>query len=234
MSLTIGRGPFGPDPAGRFDFDAPRQIRYDEAFPRRVRGILGGVPVVDSEGVRLVHATGSLAHYAFPAEDVHVACAPVPGLDGFVTVAWDSVDAWFEEDERILVHPRDPYHRIDVHATSRRVRVSVEGTEVACSSRVRALYETSLPTRWYFPRVDVRLDHLRESPTVTECAYKGAARHWTFVRGDRVVPDVAWSYDDVVWREGEEIRNLVAFYDERVDIEIDGVLRERPVTRWSR
>src|SRR5262249_44437951 len=156
-----------------------------------------------------------------------------PDLDDHVLVAWDAVDAWFEEDERVFVHPRDPYHRIDGFGTSRRVEVRIDGVLVAASARVTALYETALPVRYYFPWADVRRDLLPRSETVTECAYKGAATHWSVTIAERVVEDVAWSYEHDVRREGEAIRGLIAFYNERVDMDLDGVRLERPRTKWS-
>lgn len=234
MSLTIGTGPFGRRPRGRFNFDPPGHVVYVERFPRRVRAELGKQLVIDSDGVVLVHEHGKLPHYAFPASDVRVEAAPEPHADGFVTVAWDVVDVWFEEGEQVEVHPRDPYHRIDTFSTSRHVSVSVDGVQLADSTRARALYETGLPVRWYVPPDDVRRETLEPSDTVTACAYKGTARHWSARVGDRVVADVAWGYGDgVVRREGEPVRGLIAFYDERTDVDVDGVRQDRPETQWS-
>lgn len=235
MTLTIGTGPFGRRPAGRFDFDPPDHVVYVERLPRRVRGLVDGKAVVDSENGVLVHETDKLPHYAFPVGDVSVRADSEPHADGYVTVPWDAVDAWYEEDERIEVHPRDPYHRIDTYSTSRRVSVSIDGVVLADSTRAKALYETGLPTRWYLPTEDVRLHLLEPSDTVTQCAYKGTARHWSARLGDRLVADVAWGYgDDVVYREGEPVRGLVAFYNERVDVDVDGAREGRPQTQWSR
>lgn len=234
MTLTIGTGPFGPHPAGRFDFDPPGHVVYVERLPRRVRGVVDGKAVVDSEDAVLVHETDNLPHYAFPAGDVFLDAEPEPHADGYVTVPWDAVDVWFEEDERIEVHPRDPYHRIDTFSTSRRVTVSIDGVVLAESTRAKALYETGLPTRWYLPREDVRLDLLEPSETATQCAYKGTAQHWSARIRDRLVADVAWGYGhDVVFQEGEPVRGLVAFYNERVDLEVDGTREERPSTKRS-
>lgn len=235
MSLTIGTAPFGPRPAGTWSFEPPEHVVYVERFPRRVRAELDGGTVIDSPRALLVHESGKLPHYAFPAGDVQVASKPEAHVNDHVTVPWDAVDAWFEEDERVEVHPRDPYHRIDTFATSRRVVVSLDGTELARSTRARALYETGLPIRYYLPPSDVHRALLVPSATVTECAYKGTARHWSAQIGDRVVEDVAWSYgDDVVRREGEPVRDLIAFYNEHVDLDVDGSRDERPLTQWSR
>jgi uncharacterized protein (DUF427 family) len=165
---------------------------------------------------------------------VQVESAPHPDVEGHVTVDWSAVDAWFEEDERVFVHPRDPYHRIDTFSTSRRIEVHLEDAVLAESTRVRALYETGLPIRYYFPRADVRLGLLEPSGTVTECAYKGAARHWSAAVNGDVASDVAWSYDDEVRREAELVQGRIAFYNERVDLVVDGQRLERPQTPWSR
>lgn len=233
MSLMIGHGPFGSESAGRLNFDTPERVVYIEPFPRRVRATRGGQTVIDSDEVQLVHETGRLPRYVFPAKQVHVEAEASSEVEGHVVVAWDAVDAWFEEDERVLVHPRDPYHRIDTFSTSRRVEVRVDAVTVATSTRTKALYETALPVRYYFPAVDVQQSLLVPSDTVTECAYKGTARHWSVVVNGRTVPDVAWCYDDDVRREGEPVRALFAFYNERVDLDVDGSRQDRPRTAWS-
>lgn len=220
MSLTIGKGPFGQDPQGSFDFEPPGHVVYVERFPRRVRAVVEGATVIDSDEVLLVHETGSLPHYAFPRDDVDVSASDDPHAEGHVRVDWDSVDAWYEEDERVFVHPRDPYHRIDSFSTSRRVTVSVEGQQIADSTNAVALYETGLPVRYYLSTADIRMDLLEESPTRTRCPYKGTARHWSVRVGERVVNDVAWQYDLEVGREGEHVRGLIAFYGERVDLQV--------------
>lgn len=165
MGLTTGAGPFGHRPHGRFDFEHPARIRYVEPCPRRVRALKDGVTVADSRRVQLVWLTGKQPQYAFPAEDVTIPAHPAPGLDGHVTLAWDAVDAWFEEDEQVFVHVRDPYSRIDVLETSSRVRVSLEGQSLA-EGTPKLLFETGLPPRYYFDRADVRLELL--TPTDTE------------------------------------------------------------------
>jgi uncharacterized protein (DUF427 family) len=228
MSLTIGTGPFGDRPAGAFNFEPPDRVVYTERLPRRVRAERGGRVVIDSDAVMLVHESGRLPYYAIPSDDVadEVSATPAIEVNGHVVVAWDAVDAWYEEDELVEVHPRDPYHRIDTFATSRRITVRVGEAVLADSTRARALYETGLPVRWYLPIADVRTDLLEPSDTVTECAYKGRARHWCARVGGELVPDVAWAYDEAV-REGEPVKGLIAFYDERVDINA-GALRRRP------
>jgi uncharacterized protein (DUF427 family) len=235
MSLTIGRGAFGSDPAGRWNFTPPDEVVLVEPLGRRLRATLAGQTVVDSEDAQLVHVSGRLPRYALPPKDVHVTSAALPQVPELVVVAWDAVDAWFEEDERVFVHPRDPYHRIDTYPTSRRVEIELDGVRLASSTRVLALYETGLPPRYYFPEADVDRSRLRPSDTVTECAYKGAAHHWSAIVDDRVVDDVAWTYQPGDTRaEGDPVVGRLAFYDERVDVTVDGSARARPQTGWSR
>jgi uncharacterized protein (DUF427 family) len=233
MSLTMGTGPFGPFGTGTFNFPLPDQVLFIQPFPRRVRGIKDGRAVVDSDRVKLVHETGHLARYSFPAEDVQLDARPDPLVAGNVIVGWRDVDAWYEEDEQVFGHVKDPYHRIDVYSTGRSIRVTVDGVVLAESKRAKGLYETGLPTRWYLPRDDVRTDLLERSETATMCAYKGYATHWSARVGTQPVPDVAWSYEDP-WRDAADVGGYVAFYNERVDIEVDGQRQERPKTPWSR
>jgi uncharacterized protein (DUF427 family) len=235
MSLTIGRGPFGSDPAGHWSFSPPDEVVFVEPLGRRLRATLAGQTVVDSEDAQLVHVSGKLPRYGLPPKDVHVSAAVLPEAPELVAVEWDAVDAWFEEDERVFVHPRDPYHRIDTYPTSRRVEIQLDGVRLASSTRVLALYETGLPPRYYFPEADVDRARLRPNDIVTECPYKGTAHSWTAVVGDRVVEDVAWTYRVGDTRpEGDPIAGRIAFYDERVDVTVDGSARARAQTGWSR
>ena len=234
MTLTMGHGPFGHQPAGIFNFEPPEHVTLVEPVPRRIRGMKGGTIVVDSDRAMLVHQSRRLPYYAFPHEDVSTGGEPEPIVEGYVTVPWDDLDEWLEEDERVIVHPRDPYHRIDTFATSRQVRVLLEGHLLAESTEVKALFETGLPVRYYFPFRDVRLEHLVLSDTVTQCAYKGTAIHWSARIGDAVHPDIAWTYEgDEVQRDAEAVRGRICFYNERTDIEIDGLPQSRPKTPWS-
>ena len=230
MSLTVGTGPFGHRPSGHFDFEPPETVTFVEVHPRRVRATKDDATVVDSERVRLVYRTGSLPRFAFPLDDVRIASEPEPAVEGYVTVAWDAVDAWFEEDDEIVVHPRDPYHRIDVLDTSRRFVVHVNGHELAATSRARILFETALPARYYIPRADVLMDRPTLSDVRTGCAYKGFPDH--FDAGDS--PAVAWSYPEPR-RDAELVRDRVCFYQERdeVELDVDGVVAESARTQWS-
>jgi uncharacterized protein (DUF427 family) len=156
-----------------------------------------------------------------------------PFLAGHMAFYWNKVDEWYAEDEQLFGHPRDPYARIDVYPTSRRVRVSVDGQVIADSVRAKALFESNLPTRWYLPRDDVRLELLESSDKQTRCAYKGLASYWHVRIGETVHEDLAWTYPQPQ-HDAEPVRDLICFFDEHVDVEIDGELQERPVTQWSR
>jgi uncharacterized protein (DUF427 family) len=156
-----------------------------------------------------------------------------PDLDDHVVLEWGAMDSWFEEDEEVFVHPRDPYHRVDVRASARDVRIELDRAVVAASQRPLMLFETGLPARFYLPAEDVRMELIGPTDTRTLCPYKGEAIHWSVRIGDRTHEDVAWTYPDPL-REIAPIRGLVAFYDERVDLIIDGERQERPQTPWSR
>src|SRR5215208_3776763 len=154
-------------------------------------------------------------------------------LEGLVAFRWDALDEWFAEAERLFGHPRDPYSRIDVCRTTRRVRVSLDGVELADSRRAKVLYEAALPPRWYLPFEDVRTDLLVPSGHVTTCAYKGHASYWHVRVGDRVEEDLVWTYRDPA-HDAEPVRDMLCFFGERVDLELDGEPQGRPETQWSR
>jgi uncharacterized protein (DUF427 family) len=149
-----------------------------------------------------------------------------PDLAGFVLLDFDAFD-WLEEDDEVVSHPRDPFHRIDIRHGSRQVRVERDGKVLAESGRPVLVFETSLPMRTYLPRADVRLDLLEPSPTRTACAYKGVASYLA-----RAGQDLAWTYEAPLPDAGE-LAGLVCFFDERVDLTLDGGKRARPVTPWS-
>jgi uncharacterized protein (DUF427 family) len=142
------------------------------------------------------------------------------------------MDEWFEEDEPIYVHPRDPYTRVDILASTRRVVVEVDGQVVADSSQPRILFETGLPPRYYVPLTDVRMELLRPSATQTHCPYKGTATYWSLVVDGAVREDVVWIYRSP-FAESQKIAGLACFYNEKVDISLDGVPQDRPHTHFS-
>jgi uncharacterized protein (DUF427 family) len=161
-------------------------------------------------------------YYPEPFDD-----AP-PQLKDAIAFYFDRVDRWFEEDEEIHVHPRDPYHRIDVLRTDRRVRVSLDGELLADTTRAVALFESNLPPRWYIPRDDV-VAELEPSDTVTRCPYKGTAAYYS-TNGAK---DIVWYYADPLPEVGR-IKDLLCFFNERVDLELDGELQTCQETPWSR
>jgi uncharacterized protein (DUF427 family) len=269
MSLTIGSGPFGQLPAGRFNIsiEAPDGLLYFEDNPRRIRAIFAKQPVADSTRVKLLHESGRLPVYYFPEGDVQrellepsqrTESSPLKGsatfwslrvddrvapdaawswsaplLAGHIALEWDAMDEWFAEDDQLFGHPRDPYSRIDVHKSSRHVRVVSDGVVLADTRRSRILFETALPPRYYIPPDDVRTELLVPSRTRTRCAYKGSATHWSVRVGDRVVEDLVWSYPQPQ-HDAQPVGDLLCFYNERVDIELDGERAPRPQTQWSR
>jgi uncharacterized protein (DUF427 family) len=154
----------------------------------------------------------------------------VDGLSDTVRFEWSALDAWFEEDERVFVHPRNPYIRVDALRSTRKVRVELDGVVLAESSSPVMVFETGLPTRYYINPTEVNFSHLFATDTTTECPYKGTAnRYWSLKIGDEVHTDLAWAYDFPV-RELQPIAGMIAFYNERVDIFVDGDLQERPST----
>ena len=211
MSLTTGRGPFSAHPAGRFDPPVPGGVTYVEPFLRRVRAVTDGRVVIDSERVQLVHRPGLPPTYAFPAGDVDgVAAEAEPAAAACVRVDWDAVGQWYEEEEEVFGHPRNPYHRVESIRARRNLRVEVDGDVVVDTEDVTAVYETSLMPKLYVGRDLVRMDLLVPSPSTTYCPYKGTASYWSAAVGDRVVPDVAWSYEDPL-PECLPIAGLLAF-----------------------
>jgi uncharacterized protein (DUF427 family) len=153
-------------------------------------------------------------------------------IEGMVTFTWQGRLQWLEEDERLFAHARDPHKRVDVAPSSRHVQVHVDGVQVADSSRPLLLFETSLPTRFYLPADDVRMDLLAPTETVSECPYKGRARYWSLRTNGVEHRDIAWSYPDPI-PENPRIRDLVCFFNEKVDLVVDGEPWERPTSPWS-
>lgn len=155
-----------------------------------------------------------------------------PALGDLIAFDWNKMGAWFEEDEEVFVHARDPYHRVDTLESSRHIEVSVNGVKVADSRRPIMLFETGLPTRYYLPKMDVQLELLTRTKTQTACPYKGTAGYWSVQTADGVVEDIVWGYETPI-PEIPKIAGRLCFYDEKVDVRIDGVPQERPRTHWS-
>lgn len=158
----------------------------------------------DGESLDLRVAGATLSAAAFrPADE---------DLDGHVVLDFEPFDEWYEEDEAVFSHPRDPYHRVDTRRSSRHIRIELDGVPVAESSRPLLLFETGIRPRFYLPREDV-VAELEPGDLRTACPYKGRATHWSV--GEH--RNVAWSYEDPL-EEAVAIRGMVAFYDERVQL----------------
>jgi uncharacterized protein (DUF427 family) len=221
------------------------QLRH-EPIEKRVRADLGGRTVADSTRAILVWEPRRVVpSYAVPVEDVHAELTEAPAasgqpvsiddrvgagfrladadLSGYVVLDFAAFDAWYEEDERIAGHPRDPFHRVDVRRSARPVRIEVGGEVVAETTQARLLFETQLPTRFYIPREDIRSE-LHPSDRHSHCPYKGDASYWSLDAGGRRREDIAWSYEQPL-PDAVAITGLVAFWDERVDVFLDGERR---------
>ena len=157
--------------------------------------------------------------------------SPIEALRDLVRLDWKSMSEWFEEDEPVYTHTRDPYKRVDILASSRHVRIELDGVTIAESSQPRILYETSLPPRYYLPLTDVRMDLLRRSDTQSHCPYKGTAGYWSVDTGQAVHEDIVWIYRTPL-PESQKIAGLVCLYNEKVDLYLDGELQERPRTHF--
>jgi len=196
-------------------------------------------PAVDVRR-ELLSATGGIVHspsrgdaHAFTvaaggkeavAAALHYERSPFEDLRDAIRLEWKAMDAWFEEDEQVFTHPRDPYTRVDVLSSSRNVRVELNGVTIAKTAKPTLLFETGLPTRYYLPKTHIRMDLLRPSDTVSDCPYKGRAEYWSLRAGDEDRPDVAWSYRSP-FPESQKIAGLLSFYPEKIDLFVDGVLQ---------
>ena len=230
--------------------------------PWRVRAQLGDEFVVDTRRAKLLHVRGPAhycfsqgeirADCLTPSEQRikhevlgeitywHVraggkeaqngafAYAAVPG---YQLLDFRAMDHWYQEDDEIFVHPRDPYHRVDVMRSSRHVRVAIDGQTVADSHRPSLLVETGHPVRYYIPKADVRMEVLRPTETHTSCPYKGDASYWSATVNGKVFDDIVWTYPKPI-PECPKIEQLLSFYNEKVDVYIDGELEPKPVRRF--
>jgi uncharacterized protein (DUF427 family) len=170
-------------------------------------------------------ATADSAARRYPA-------SPARQLRDAVRFDWNAMSEWLEEDEPVYTHARDPHTRIDILASSRHVRVEVDGVTVADSHSPRILFETGLPPRYYLPLTDIRTDLLRASSSQSHCPYKGTASYWSVESGTNVHEDIVWIYRTPL-PESQKIAGLAAFYDEKVDVFVDGVQQRRPHTKFS-
>ena len=253
------------------DLDYEQWARLGETriagTPWRVRGLLGGVTVVDTVAAKLVWEPRRVTPvYAVPIADIageliETASSPVaaefehrpvldptvpfvahtargramlleshggqvqmyaiddPALGDRVLIDFDALQ-WLEEDDPVVAHPRDPFHRIDVHASGRHLVLSIDDVIVVDTVRSKMLAETNLPVRWYVPREDVRVP-LVESDTVTWCAYKGRATYASVLLDGVLIPDLGWMYAEPL-RDATEVRGLLGIYAERMVGTVDG------------
>lgn len=202
-----------------------------EEYPVAI--MLEGPPVLDPRTPFSRHtATGipldvsvdgmSLQCAAFRPDDA--------ALSGYLLLDFEALQ-WREDDEPIIGHPRDPFHRVDIRQSSEQITVQYEGNTLAETSRAVRLYETLLPPRLYIPPSDVRLDMLEPSATRTVCPYKGEAAYFSYP-GSPKGKDIAWQYDSR-FLDATQIHGLMCFFDERVDVTVNGVEQGRPVTPWA-
>ena len=155
-------------------------------------------------------------------------------LKGHFAFEWNKMDKWYEEDDEIFVHPRDPYKRVDVLHSSRHVKIVLLGETIAETRRPCLLFETNHPVRYYIPQEDVRMDLLAPSATQSRCPYKGPASYWSVRIGDRLLEDLVWGYMDPI-PECPKIKGLLCFFHERgPEIYVDGEKIPPPNTKWAR
>jgi uncharacterized protein (DUF427 family) len=208
----------------------PRRVVPSYAVPAEdIRAPLSPAPAAGADVPGVLHPGVPFAVHTAAGEPVSIDGRAGAGfrladddLAGYVALDFNAFDEWYEEDERIAGHPIDPFHRVDVRRSSRPLRVEVDGEVIAETTRARLLFETQLPTRFYVPREDVRAE-LRPSARRTYCPFKGEAAYWSLDAGE----NLGWTYERPR-PEVAAITGLVAFWDERVDVFLDGRLRERP------
>ena len=216
-------------------------VGHVEPCPRRVRARLDGRIVLDTVEALYLWEHPWYPRWLVPVDDVDTLVLTRDtghrlldgGLAGTVALTWSALDAWFEEDEQVHVHPRSPYVRVDALRSRRHVRVELDGAVLAESDAPVLLFETGLPTRAYLDPTAVDATRLRRSDTRTACPYKGVtSRYFSVQTPAGRYDDLAWCYDHPV-PAVVRIAGLVAFYDERVDVVVDGVRRPRPRTHLA-
>jgi uncharacterized protein (DUF427 family) len=204
--------------------DVRRELLQDENHPQKVQ--LGPSRLHSLVGAGQTHES---AARVFDADSD----SPVAGM---VRFDWSPL-RWFEEDEPIYGHPRNPYVRVDALRSHRHVEVALDGVALADTRSAVLLFETGLPTRYYIDPTDVAFEHLESSPTQTLCPYKGVTSGYWSVRvgppGEQTLhPDLAWTYHYPLPAIAP-IAGLVAFYNEKLDITVDGVTLPRAHTHFS-
>ncbi len=239
-----------------------------EPGAKRVRGLVHGQYVFDTDNALLVWEVPYYPAYYIPTKDVSAELietgetkhspsrgdaticdlrvgeqtvrgagyayseSPIADLPGHVRFEWNAIDEWFEEDEQIYQHPRSPYVRVDVLPSSRHVQVEIDAVIVADSHQPRILFETGLPPRYYLPKCDVRMDLLTASKAHTQCPYKGTASYYDLDINGKHYTDHVWWYPAPV-PESQRIIGLLCFYNEKVQLIIDGERVEQPRTPFS-
>jgi len=219
MSLTSGKGPFGARREGWSSPPLPEgDITWIEPHPRRIQGELAGEVVIDTERALLVHRPGQMLAYAFPVGEVgDLPHEEEPEAPGFVKVPWDAVDTWYEEGRQLVTYPPNPYHRVDLHPTTRRLTATVGDVTLVDTDDTLILFETGLEPKLYVDRSHVRTDLLRRTGTTSWCNYKGWATYWAFEVAGTVVEDVAWSYEEPL-PESSRIAGFLSFDPEKVEL----------------
>ena len=158
--------------------------------------------------------------------------SPVEEIVDHIRLDWNSMDAWFEEEEEVYVHARDPYSRIDILPSSRHIRVEIDGVTIAETTQPRLLFETGLPTRYYLPKGDINMEMLTPTDLVTSCPYKGDANYYNVTVNGTTYENIVWWYRNPV-EESSRIAGYACFYNEKVDTYVDGVLEEKPNTVFA-
>jgi uncharacterized protein (DUF427 family) len=212
----------------------PRRIVPSYAVPAEDIGAeLSAAPAANGDAPGMLHPGIPFEVHTAPGEPVSIAGRVGAGfrladaeLAGYVVLDFDAFDGWYEEDERIAGHPRDPFHRVDVRRSSRAVRIELDGDVLAETTDARMLFETGLPVRYYLPREDITVP-LHPSSRRTYCPYKGEASYWSVDAGGERRENLGWSYEQPL-PDGPAVTGLVSFWNEVVEVFIDGEPRERP------
>jgi len=227
-----------------------------EATPRRVRALFGGVWLFDTISARHVWEHQYYPQFWVPVSSFapsvltkgkaidsngsaflgvvkgntkttdRVLIFEKGPLEGLVRVEFKAIDEWLEEDQPIYGHPKNPYTRIDILPSSRKIEVKIGGVTVAESSSPKILLETGLRPRYYLPKISVKWQYLSPSNTTSICPYKGQASYYNVTIDGKEYADYVWWYRYPT-AESSDIQGLVAFYNEKVDTYVDGVLEKK-------
>lgn len=154
-------------------------------------------------------------------------------LRGYVILKWNAMDSWYEEDEQMIGHPRDPFTRIDVRKSSAHVVVTFNGAVIADSAQPRILMETGLPIRYYIPEEDVNWKYLVAIDKTTVCPYKGTSRYWSISVEGQKAPETAWAYPEPL-QDADRVKDMVCFYQEKLKVYVDDQLQEHAPTYFTK